>query len=215
MNINMRQGNNLFLFSPAGILSQGRLKSTEDKLERQQNRDDQIAFFEQQKANLKDMKCDSLDEISRKLGMLHSYEDEITAIKAAYNDGQISHILDEARELGEKIAEEAEKMKPKTAEERQEELAEEALKADEETGAKSELEEALEEIAKEVQEIQDEAVDELLDEVTEETPEDMAAAVEKQAEHMEKAEAVEDELAKRLIEEREILREYKPIDVRV
>lgn len=215
MNINMRQGSNLFLFSPAGMLSQGRLKSTEDKLERQQKRDDQIAFFEQQKENLKEMKCDSLDEISRKLGMLHSYEDEITAIKAAYNDGQISHILDEAREIGEKIAEEAEKMEPKTAEERREELAKEALETDEEAGEKSELEEAIEEIAKEAEEIQEEAMEELLDEVAEETPEDLAEAVEKRAEHMESVEAAEDALAKRLIQERELMREYTPIDVRI
>ncbi len=51
-------------------------------------------------------------------GKFHSYEDEIVAVKMQYNQEQMWHIMDEAKEIGEKIAEEAEKFEPKTAEER-------------------------------------------------------------------------------------------------
>ena len=62
------------------------------------------------------------------------------------------HILDEARERGEKIAEEAEKMAPKTPEERREEMIEEATGIDKDKGILSEvmdeLEDQIEEIPK-------------------------------------------------------------------
>ena len=45
----------------------GMLKSTQDKLERQQKAQSQIEFFENQKANLKNMQCDSIEDIERKL----------------------------------------------------------------------------------------------------------------------------------------------------
>ena len=40
------------------------LKSTQDKLQRQADRDGKIAFFEAQKENLKNMKSLNLDDIS-------------------------------------------------------------------------------------------------------------------------------------------------------
>ena len=55
------------------------LKSTQEKLQRQQERDNKVAFFEAQKENLKNRKADSLEEISEKLEMFHNYEDEIAA----------------------------------------------------------------------------------------------------------------------------------------
>ena len=121
MNIKM-QGINLFR-------NYG-LKSTQDRLERQAKRDNQVAFFEQQKENLKNMKSDSIEDISRKLDLLHGYDDQITAAKAEYNNSQMFHVLDAARERAEKIAEEAEKYAPKTPEERLEDMIEEATGVD-------------------------------------------------------------------------------------
>ena len=42
-----------------------------------------------------------MEEIAEKLDMLKSYDDQIAGIKAAYNNEQMFHILDEAREMGE------------------------------------------------------------------------------------------------------------------
>ena len=112
----------------AGLLGMGNpgLKSTQDRLDRMAKRDNKIAFFEQQKENLKTMKTDSLEDISRKLEMLHGYDDQIALAKVEFNNSQVFHMLDEARELGEKIAEAAEKNAPKTPEERREDMIEEA-----------------------------------------------------------------------------------------
>ena len=103
--------------------------------------------------------------------MFHNYEDEIKAVKAAYNMEQMSHILDEAEEQGEKNAEAAEKLEPKTPEERREEMAEEALGADKGEGVLEELmegmEESLEEILDEATEPMEESLEEILDEATE------------------------------------------------
>ena len=82
----------------------GGLKSTQDRQERQQKCDSQVNFFEQQKEKLKDMKCSSLEDIARKLEMFHTYEDQIAAAKKQFNNSQMSHVLDEAREIGEKNA---------------------------------------------------------------------------------------------------------------
>ena len=57
------------------------LNSTKDRLERQEKRDNQIAFFEQQKENLKEMKAGTIDEISRKLDLLYRYDAEILMAK--------------------------------------------------------------------------------------------------------------------------------------
>ncbi len=142
MNINM-QGLNL--------LNRPMSKATQDRMERQVGRDNQIAFFEKQKENLKNMKTNSLEDIQRKLDMFQQYDDQIDAAKASYNNYQMFHILDEARERGEKIAEEAEKMAPKTPEERREEMIEEATGIDKDKGILSEvmdeLEDQIEELA--------------------------------------------------------------------
>lgn len=131
----------------------GMLKSTQDKLERQQKAQSQIEFFENQKENLKNMQCDSIEDIARKLEMFHSYEDQIAAVKKQYNNEQMFHTMDEARERGEKIAELAEDYAPKTEEERKEEMVEEALGIEEKGGLTESMEE--------VQEITEEMVEEL------------------------------------------------------
>ena len=141
----------------------GMLKSTQDKLERQQKAQSQIEFFENQKDNLKNMQCDSIEDIARKLEMFHSYEDQIAAVKKQYNNEQMFHTMDEARERGEKIAELVEDYAPKTEEERKEEMVEEALGI-EEKGGLTESMEAVQEITEEmVEELATENV-ELLDE---------------------------------------------------
>ena len=57
------------------------LKSTRERLDRQVKRDNQIAFYEQQKENLKGMRADTLEEISRKLDLLQEYDDKIALAK--------------------------------------------------------------------------------------------------------------------------------------
>lgn len=165
-------------------ISQRGLKSRKEKIERQQCRDNQIAVLEKQKANLKNMACGSLDEIEDKLKLLHSYEDQIMAVKHAYNNEQMRHILDEAREKGEKMAEEIKKHAPKTKEEMKKELREEALGIEDDQGMLSELMEELAEIEEEVTEkLVEEAAENItkepVEEATEELAEDMA---ERQAE---------------------------------
>ena len=144
MNINM-QGLNL--------LNRPMSKATQDRMERQAKRDNQIAFFEKQKENLKNMKTNSLEDIQRKLDMFQQYDDQIDAAKASYNNSQMFHILDEARERGEKIAEEAEKMAPKTPEERREEMIEEATGIDKDKGILSEVMDELEDQIEELTEM--------------------------------------------------------------
>ena len=145
----------------------GMLKSTQDKLERQQKAQSQIEFFENQKENLKNMQCDSIEDIARKLEIFHSYEDQIAAVKKQYNSEQMFHTMDEARERGEKIAELAEDYAPKTEEERKEEMVEAALGIEEKGG----LTEGMEE----VQEITEEMVEELATENAELLDEAMTA----------------------------------------
>lgn len=135
MNISMAN-------SPLSALTQhyGKgLKSTEEKIERFQKTQSQIDFFEGKKAELKNMHCATLDEIAQKLELFNNYNDQIDAVKKQFNYEQMMHCMDEAQELGEKIAEAAEKLEPKTAEERREELAEEALGVEDEGGMLDEL----------------------------------------------------------------------------
>ena len=161
-------------------IQQKGLKSREEKAERQQNRDNQVAALEKQKADLKNMECGSLEEIEDKLGLLHSYEDQIKAVKQTYNNEQMRHILDEAREKGEKIAEELEKLAPMTKEEREELLQKEALGIDEDQGMLSELtheltEELTEEPDKELsEEAAGETAGEAAEDVMRETAEEPA-----------------------------------------
>ena len=142
----------------------GMLKSTQDKLERQQKAQSQIEFFENQKENLKNMQCDSIEDIARKLEMFHSYEDQIAAVKKQYNNEQMFHTMDEARERGEQIAELAEDYGPRTEEERKEEMVEEALGIEEKGGLTESMEEVQEITEEMVEELATENV-ELLDEV--------------------------------------------------
>ena len=143
------------------------LKSTQDKLERQQKAQSQIDFLENQKENLKNIQCDSIEDIARKLEMFHSYENQIAAVKKQYNNEQMFHTMDEARERGEKIAELAEDYAPKTEEERKEEMVEEALGSEEKGGLTESMET--------VQEITEEIVEELATENVEVLDETMTA----------------------------------------
>ena len=151
MIINMKGAGGM-LFGTGSLLNAGGLKSVMERQERREKSEREIAFFEKQKENLKNTECDTLEEIERKLEMLHTYEDEIAAVKASYNREEMFHILDEAKEQGEKNAEAVKKSEPKTPEERKKELAEEALGLDEEKGA---LTEAMEELTQAVEEIAD------------------------------------------------------------
>lgn len=150
----------------SGILGMGHpgLKSTQDRMDRMAKRDNKIAFFEQQKENLKTMKTDSLEDISRKLEMLHGYDDQIALAKVEYNNGQIFHMLDEARELGEKIAEAAEKYAPKTPEERREDMIEDATGVDMDGGILDEVMDELSEITEEMTEKATEELEKIADE---------------------------------------------------
>lgn len=141
----------------------GMLKSTKEKLERQENMQTKIAFFEAQKDNLKSMQCDNLEDIARKLEMFHSYETQIAAAKQEYNNSQMWHIMDEAQERGEQIAKAAEKNKPKTEEERKEEMTEEALGTEEEKGVLTEMMEELSEPTDKVEEQTKDIIEQLED----------------------------------------------------
>ncbi len=178
------------------------LKSTQDRMERQQKRDDQIAFFEQQKENLKNMKADTLEEISRKLDLLHNYNDQIEAAKAEYNNSQMHHVLDEAEELGEKIAKTAEKFEPKTAEERREDMIEEATGVEKDEGMLDEMMDELTEFTEEMAEESLEEMEEVTDEMVSE------------AEIEQKLFPVEGELQE-MMEQGELSLRYKRVDYRV
>ena len=179
-------------------IHQGGLKSREEKLERQQNRDRQIETLEKQKADLKNRECGSLEEIEDKLDLLHSYEDQITAVKQAFNNEQMHHILDEAREKGEKIAEEIKKFAPKTKEEREKELQEEALGIEEDQGMLSELMEELSEELEEV--IEEELTEEIEGEPSEEVSEEMEEMEELSGELTEEIEELSGEVTEEIEE---------------
>ena len=152
MNLSINGFSGFSVFSQSFGIA-GMLKGTQDKMERQQQAQSQIEFFENQKENLKNMQCDSIEDIVRKLEMFHSYEDQIAAVKKKYNNEQMFHTMDEARERGEQIAEHAEDYAPKTEDERKEEMVEEALGIEEKGGLTESMEE--------VQEITEEMVEEL------------------------------------------------------
>ena len=173
MNINM-SGFHSFSFGGGLLNGAPGLKSTQQRMERQEARDRQVAFFENQKENLKNVKCETVEEIARKLELFHSYEDQIKAAKAAYNNEQMWHMMDESREIGEKIAEAVEKSKPKTPEERMEDLVEEVT-GTESDGILEELDEVMEEALELQEEMQDVLQEEMkpdeLQKVTENLPE--------------------------------------------
>ncbi|MDE6129015.1 MAG: hypothetical protein K2G16_07485 [Lachnospiraceae bacterium] len=150
------------------------LKSEQEKLQRRQKTDSEISFWEGRKESLKSMKCDGIEDIAKKLDMFHTYEDEIAAAKAAYNKEQMFHVLDEAEEIGKKIAESVEKTEPKTPEERKEDMVDEALGIE---GGDGMLEEILDEATEAMEELQD-AMPETVDEVLSEETQDMGALAE-------------------------------------
>lgn len=192
MNVQLRSSN-LFTGINSIFQNQG-LKSSQEKMQRKAECDNKVAFFENQKSNLKNMKCDSLEEISRKLDLFHSYEDQIAAAKEEYNQSQMFHAMDEAKELGEKIAKEAEKAAPKTPEERQKELVEEALGTDENKGMMSEC---MEELA------------ELSEELTEEVCEDISQDLSQEDEIENLSEALAQKVADYSFEN------YRKVDIRI
>lgn len=216
MNISWDQTSSILRRMNSG----GMLKSTRDRLERQEETQKQVEFFEKQKENLKNVTCGSVEEIAEKLKMFQSYEDQIASVKAAYNQEQMFHILDESTEKGEKIAEAVEKMEPKTPEERLEEMAEEALGIED----GGELEEIMDEL--------EAVVEEVVEEVTEEVTEELEEALPENAELAENAELPENaelagnaelsaeeaaaaEAAKEAANTAGIPEEYKPFDVRL
>lgn len=207
MNINMK-GNGALLFGAGSFLKAGGLKSATERQERKEKSEREIAFFEKQKENLKNKECATLEEIERKLEMLHTYEDEIAAVKAAYNKEEMFHILDEAREQGEKNAEAAKKNEPKTPEERKKEMAEEALGLDEEKGV---LSETMEELTQAVEE----AVEETVEEATEvmETIEEAAEKAAGEAAQRAVEENVEETVEMKALEQQ--ARRYERFDARI
>lgn len=182
------------------------LKSTKDRMERLAKRDSKVEFFENQKVNLKNMECDTLEDISRKLDMLKGYDEQIAAARAEYNHSQVFKGLDEAREIGEKIAEAAEKYAPKTPEERLEEMAEEASGTDGNEGVMSEIMDELSEI---IEEIQEEELQETAEVVEEQLMENISIIEESQLN------ALPPESAAGLIENSKIPKRYTSIDIRI
>ena len=175
------------------------LKSTEEKQERQQKAQSQIDFFEAQKANLKNMKCETLEEIGRKLELFNNYNAQIMAVKQQYNQEQMMHTMDEAREFGEKIAEAAEKLEEKTPEERKREQIEEALGIEDEDGLLTEvLEESLDKMIL--------LEEELAEEVSEEDLENM--------ESMENAEMVPGIVQQEELTQEYLETKYTPFDMK-
>lgn len=195
MNISMQKLSGSILNT---MLKSGGLKSTQQRIQRQEERDGKIAFFEQQKDNLKNMKCETMEDIAKKLEMFHSYEDQIAVAKAAYNSEQMMHVMDEARERGEKIAEALEKSEPKSAEERLEDMAEEALGIE-----KGVLDEMMDEVMDEITEIQDT--------IMTDNPEAIEAAQKTDVPAMKSIEEQVQEQTEERIQERI----YTPIDLRV
>ena len=166
-----------------------------------------MEFFEKQKENLKKVSCGSVEEIAEKLKMYQSYEDQIASVKAAYNQEQMFHILDESTEQGEKIADAVDKMEPKTPEERLEEMAKEALGIED----GGELEEVMDELEKAVEELTAESAQETTQELEEALPENTELSAEEVAEAAAAAEAAEKEVA----DAAGIPEGYTPFDVRL
>lgn len=180
------------------------LKSTQEKMERQQKTQSEISFWEKQKENLKERECETPEEIAEKLKALHGYEDEIAAAKKAYNNEQIWHVMDEARELGEKIAEAAEEMAPKTAEERREDMVEEAMGTDENKSMMEEMMEDVSDLAEDAKAMEENA--EELEELAEQTEEMQETKEEQKALEEQAARIQEQKQEEELQEEKLALR---------
>lgn len=207
------------------------LKSAEEKQKRQMQCEKKICFWQDRKESLKTMECTTLGEITKKLDLLHTYEEEIRAAKTAYNNEQIWHIMDEARELGEKIAKEAEKQKAKTPEEREEERRKEALDVEESEGVLTELLDEMDELTEELQE--ELYHDEKIDKVDIDADERKAELIEQERNSIEEhdlqaeqeRELVEEQKfrmekqsvqrEKQVVLEENVLQAYKRLDMRI
>ena len=191
--VNLRKQNSGMGLS---LFSQGMSKSERDRLARQEKANSQIAFWEERKASLKNMECDTVEDIKRKLEEFHSYEDEIKAAKMAYNYEQMWHTMDEAKEQGEKIAKAIEKSEPKTAEERARDLAEEVLDPE---GGDGVLEELMDELTEAVEAMEEKRLEEAVEDAKELAENIEERSLEQTAEEILKK-AMEDPL-KQLMEE--------------
>lgn len=209
MNINV-QGLNLFNnFSS---------KAEQNRMERQQKRDNQIAFIENQKHNLKNIQSESIEDIKKKLQMIEDYDNQIAAVKAEYNHEQVFHMLDEAWETGEKIAEAAEKAAPKTPEERKEELIEEATGVEKSDGLLADVMDEFEDIADEMEEMEEsieeiEEMDENMESV--ESVEDIPEEDKLIAEEMENDQSIDGKTLTGQQRMEELMMHRKRIDIKV
>lgn len=182
------------------LRSGSRLKSTQDKMERQADRDEKVAYFQAQKENLKNREATTIEEIARKLEILHNYDDQIAAAKQEYNSSQMLHLMDEAQERGEKIAKAVEKSKPKTEEERRLEAVDEALGIED---SKGELTESMEKLSAEVEELAKEATEDIPEEMPQEIPEELPENATENSDGFSAEKMLEEGLA------------YRPFDIRV
>ena len=131
---------------------------------------------------------------------VHGKGSFIAAANQEYNNSQMFHVMDEAEEHGEKIAEAAERNKPKTEEERKEEMVDEALGTEENKGMMSEIMDELSETTEEMTEQMTEKTVENMEELPDEVLQEQLAT-----DSLEAAEMVQTDTIKR----------YVPIDIRV
>ena len=131
---------------------------------------------------------------------VHGKGSFIAAANQEYNNSQMFHVMDEAEEHGEKIAEAAERNKPKTEEERKEEMVDEALGTEENKGMMSEIMDELSETTEEMTEQMTEKTVENMEELPDEVLQEQLVT-----DSLEAAEMVQTETIKR----------YVPIDIRV
>ena len=197
-------------------------KAEQNRMERQQKRDNQIAFIENQKHNLKNIQSESIEDIKKKLQMIEDYDNQIAAVKAEYNHEQVFHMLDEAWETGEKIAEAAKKAAPKTPEERKEELIEEATGVEKSDGLLADVMDEFEDIADEMEEMEEsiEEIEENLEEMDEnmesvESVEDIPEEDKLIAEEMENDQSIDGKTLTEQQRMEELMMHRKRIDIKV
>lgn len=210
MNIELQGNYYPFAKGQSMFMNYG-LKSTRQKMERQEKCNNQVALLEEQKKNLKNINGSTVEEIAEKLDMLKGYEDEIRAAKMAYNHEQMMHVMDEAKEIGEKIREAAEKTRPKTKEEIKEEMIEEALGTDE---SKDALEELAEELSEQMENMEEEILETLTKEVANsEDLENIEELAQETAEEISKEQEMSLDSSQNLLKEEEWKRFYRPLNI--
>lgn len=142
----------------------GQLKSSKERAQRADKANKQIAFWEQRLESLKETNAETIDDIRRKLEAFHNYTDELAAVKKSFNYEEMFHVMDEAKEIGENIAEGAKEVEAKTPEEMKEEAKEEALEAitgqEQSEGVLTELLDELDKVVGEMSEADKEALEE-------------------------------------------------------